>query len=145
MVAIANDFFENGNIREANKLFATLARKKGKEDYYIRQVQTDRILAEDYDEILRFRNDRAPVRKNGKWGYIDSSGKEIIECKYKEVREFNTKAAPVCLVERKWGLIDLQGREIRPLIYYGIQSVGKDQWVLIQMIDGKRMSENLNL
>lgn len=142
MVAMANDFFENGNIREANELFATLARKKSKEDYYTRKVQTDRILAEDYDEILRFRNDRAPVRKNGKWGFIDSNGREVIKCIYTRVEEFNNKTSVVCKSADECGIIDLKGAEKTPFIYSGIQSGGADRWVLIRIEDGKRITIN---
>lgn len=142
MVAMANDFFENGNIRKANELFATLARKKGKEDYYARQFLTDRILAENFDEILRFRNNRAPVRKNDKWGFIDSSGREVIKCMYTRVEEFNDKTSVVCKSANECGIIDLKGAEKTPFIYSGIQSGGADRWVLIRTEDGKRIRDN---
>ncbi len=41
---------------------------------------------------------------NGKYGFADTSGKEVIPCIYDDARNFNESLAPVCKDE-KWGFI----------------------------------------
>lgn len=48
-----------------------------------------------YDDIEFFRDGMAVVRKNGKYGYIDKNGKEVIECKYDFAEHFREELALV--------------------------------------------------
>jgi hypothetical protein len=52
--------------------------------------------------------------KNGKYGYLDMSGEEIIPLIYNDALTFSGGAAAVCLNE-KWGLIDPAGNEVLPI------------------------------
>ena len=56
---------------------------------------------------------------NGKWGFIDETGREICPCKYDWVYDFCEGLAKVKL-NGKWGFIDTSGREICPIKYDGI-------------------------
>ena len=58
----------------------------------------------------------AAVELNGKWGYIDKSGKEIIPLKYSFAAPFSEGLATVRL-NGKWGYIDKTGKEVIPLKY----------------------------
>ena len=40
-------------------------------------------MGKKYDSIGYFYNGFAHVELNGKWGIIDETGKEVVECKYK--------------------------------------------------------------
>lgn len=55
------------------------------------------------------------VKKGGKYGYTDSTGKEIIPCQYKEASGFcqydNKKA--IVRMGKKWYYIDPNGNEIK--------------------------------
>ena len=52
------------------------------------------------------------VELNGKYGLVDETGKEIVECKYDSIsRRFSEGLADVCL-NGKWGFIDKTGKEI---------------------------------
>ena len=57
------------------------------------------------------------VQLNGKYGFIDKTGREIIPCKYDYARHFYEGLACVQL-NRKYGFIDKTGREIIPCKYY---------------------------
>ena len=80
-----------------------------------------------------FYNDgMAMVRKNGKYGFIDKEGKEIISCKYDEAIGFNEGLA-VVKKDGKYGFLDKKGKEVIPFIYSsanafsnGLSAVGKD-------------------
>lgn len=58
----------------------------------------------------------AVVEKNGKMGYIDKTGKIVIEPKYDAAYPFIDGRAAV-QIEFKAGFIDRTGRETIPMIY----------------------------
>lgn len=54
--------------------------------------------------------------ENGKWGYKNSSGNEIVQPIYEDVEEFSEGLGGV-RKDNKWGFIDLMGKIIIPLKY----------------------------
>jgi WG containing repeat len=50
-----------------------------------------------------------PVHRNGKWGYIDRSGRVVIELRFDRAERFSEGLAPVVL-DGKHGYVDLAGR-----------------------------------
>ena len=69
-----------------------------------------------------FREGLAPVElfglyDNGKWGFIDKEGKEVIPIKYDWVENFSEGLAPVKLLNGKWGYIDKEGKVVIPIKY----------------------------
>ena len=70
-----------------------------------------------YDDIDRiFPDGLASVRLNGKWGFVDTTGSEVIPCKYDYTYGFSNGLAKVEL-DGKWGYIDKTGRVVIPLKY----------------------------
>jgi len=65
---------------------------------------------------MGFSNELIDVERNGKWGFIDKRGIEIIPCIYDDVYPFSEGLAGVC-VNEKWGFIDTNGNEIILLVY----------------------------
>ena len=45
----------------------------------------------EFDYAGNFNEGFAPVQKDGKWGYINTKGEQIVECKFDDVGYF-TKA-----------------------------------------------------
>ena len=72
-----------------------------------------------YESIWDFNGGFALVRLNGKWGFIDTTGKEVIPLKYDWAYDFFEGLAQVKL-NGKWGFIDKTGREICPCKYDGV-------------------------
>ena len=58
------------------------------------------------------------VCKDGKWGFVDLDGKEIIAPKYKEAKSFSNGLAAVSDGE-KWGFIDPSGNLVIDYLFYG--------------------------
>ena len=56
------------------------------------------------------------VEKNGKRGYIDKTGREVIPCKYADAWDFQEGLALV-VKNGKRVYIDKTGREVAPFIY----------------------------
>lgn len=53
-------------------------------------TQGNVVLETDYDEIGMFKDGLAICIRNGKWGIIDRSGKEIVKSKYQFITEFDS-------------------------------------------------------
>lgn len=91
--------------------------------------------------------DVAAVQKDGKWGYIDKSGREVVPCKYDYIGNFVDGVASVKL-NRKSGFVDIFGKEIIPCKYdfidrfYDVDvfdsSVGKHVAIIAKVRVGKR-------
>ena len=81
------------------------------------QARCDEILLRAYDEIggISFFSDEeiVPVWKNGKWGYIDSTGKLVTPCEWDDAGYFYEGFACV-KEEEKWGYIDTTGKLVIP-------------------------------
>jgi hypothetical protein len=81
------------------------------------QKQLARVrYSKKYDVVWSFSEGLACVQLNGKWGYIDKTGKEVIPLKYDNVFPFSEGLARVELNGR-WGYIDRTGKKITPLKY----------------------------
>ena len=69
--------------------------------------EDDIILKLDCEGISDFAEGMALIIRNGKCGYIDASGNEVISCVYEKARLFNNGVAPV--KKSKWYFIDKLG------------------------------------
>jgi hypothetical protein len=61
-----------------------------------------------FDEVYSFSGDFAVVKLGSKWGFIDKSGKYLVEPKFDYVNNFSEGFACVKL-GGKWGIIDKSG------------------------------------
>ena len=94
-------------------------------------------LDANYTEILGFSEGMAAVNKDGKWGFIDTSGNEVVACIYDRVLNFSEGLASVTvgtvLTGMKCGYINKTGETIIPFDYLlaysfndGLAAVTKD-------------------
>lgn len=74
-----------------------------------------------YFETLHFSEGFLVASLNGKYGYLNTEGKWIIEPKYEDAQPFSEGLAAVCL-NGKYGYINYSGKEIVPCIYERAQS-----------------------
>ena len=84
-----------------------------KKDYYTWLFidKGDNIILElDCEGVSDFAEGLALVMRNGKCGYIDISGNEVIPCVYEKARLFNNGVAPV--KNDKWVFIDKLGNVV---------------------------------
>ena len=72
----------------------------------IRKTDKTVIVPPKYKFIGDFKEGRAMVEIDGKYGFIDHNGKEVIECKYDYVGSFEEGIAG------KYGFIDHNGKEV---------------------------------
>ena len=64
-----------------------------------------------YEEVSSFQQGVARVKRDGKWGLIDKSGREVVAPQYQEIEAFQDSVAMVKR-EGKWGFMEQGGREI---------------------------------
>lgn len=76
------------------------------------------VIKYKYDDAGDFSTGLAPVKINGKWGYIDRAGKDVIASMYDSAGVFIRDAglAKVGLAGH-YGLVDKTGKEIVPVKY----------------------------
>lgn len=74
------------------------------------------VVSPKYDDANQYSEGMAAVKLNGKWGYIDVTGKEVIAFKYDIAASFYDGMAKVKL-NGKCGYIDKSGKDVIPLQY----------------------------
>lgn len=76
------------------------------EKYQLINKKGKKISKKEFDDAKAFSsNGYAPVCKDGKWGYINSDGKLVIDYTYDDAKSFSNGYAAVCK-DGKWGYID---------------------------------------
>lgn len=79
----------------------------------------------DYDFIMPFSNGLALVKKNNKYGCIDSKGNNVIECQYDHIYKFSEDLILV-IKGGKYGYVDRFGKEIIPCVYEDAEEFRED-------------------
>ena len=64
-----------------------------------------------YDTVLPYSENRAAVKKDGRWGFIDRNGRETVALQYQDARTYSEGRAAVRR-GGKWGYLDANGREV---------------------------------
>ena len=57
------------------------------------------------------------MRLNGKYGYIDANGNEMVKPMYEDATSFHCNKLAAVVLNGKVGFIDETGKEIIPFIY----------------------------
>jgi hypothetical protein len=70
-----------------------------------------------YDDAYSFSNGMAPVAKQEKYGYIDTTGSLVIPLNFNNARSFSEGLAPASNQKGFWGYIDLKGNWIIKPVY----------------------------
>lgn len=70
------------------------------------------------------------VAKEGPWGYIDATGREVLPAIYSGADEFFGGLAPVAKDDR-WGLINTRGEEVVAPQYDYLWPLGTDRWAAL--------------
>lgn len=73
-----------------------------------------------YEDIDYFRDDRAKIVSNGKYGFVNRAGDEIIPPIYEKALNFSNGYAEIKCNE-KWGVIDTYGKEVIKAEYEDIE------------------------
>lgn len=94
-----------------------------------------------YDRIRPYSEGMAAVEKNGRWGFIDQKGREIVRLQYQDVLPYGESRAAV-KKGNQWGFIDKRGKETVKPQYDTVWSY-KDGRATVEK-DGKRHALDIN-
>jgi hypothetical protein len=80
------------------------------------------IIKPRFEEGNAFLNGYATVRIGNRWGMIDSTGREIVPLKYRELDYFAEGLAGASLDGKKFGYINTAGAVVIPFTFDGVSS-----------------------
>lgn len=113
------------NYEKYSEIYALYKKYKNKElyDEGLEEIYSDiewlYELGNQYGEVDTFANGLCAITMgedgDGTWGYINSTGKKIIDCKYKYAGPFINDIAPVETVNNIWYFIDMEGNKKKVL------------------------------
>ena len=84
------------------------------------------LFNKQFEEVSKFSEGLAPIKQNGKWGYINTKGEVVIPCIYDAAWPFSEGLATVKkgrwpigqrLPNGKYGFINTKGEVVIPCIY----------------------------
>lgn len=96
-------------------LYADYAIVEKNEKYFL-CIFGNSVKADAYDDVKPFSEDKAAVKKDGHWGFVDKEGKIVIPIRLDDCNSFFSGLAPVC-VKGKWGYMTHSGKLEIPLRY----------------------------
>jgi len=99
--------YEEVSIDERN-ILCNQDRFFGKQNgkFYLYNKEGNKVTNDSYDSVCSFNSSGyAAVCNNGKWGFIDTNGKIVIDYKYENAKSFNNGYAPICK-DGLWGYMD---------------------------------------
>ena len=83
-------------------------------------LRCETVITPQYEEAEPFSEGLAAVKKDGKWGYIDTTGKYVIKPKYEEASDFFDNGLACIQINGKWGFIDKTGEFVTPPQFSGV-------------------------
>jgi hypothetical protein len=99
--------------------------KKGKQ---IGNFECDDIDVVTDDGLIAF-------KKDGKWGFVNTSGKVVIDAAFDSAKSFSNGLAGVCSGE-KWGFIDESGTVVIDYQFYGVDYFNSKRYCLVKGTPG---------
>lgn len=103
--------------------------KSQKGDWFFLNENEERLNEQPFDSLIPFYREQAFVQRKGKWGVIDTSGKEIIPIQHQSVQFVNNYSRQFYLVgdknaqnrEWRWGVVNLKGDQVLPIAFQHVE------------------------
>ena len=101
----------------------TWIKRKGENFYRLINMKGEEIPTKKYEKVKNFYGDEnqlSAVYENGKMGFVNKAGEEVIPCKYTGSSMFTEGLASVCLADSRvnaYGFINKKGEEVIPLAF----------------------------
>lgn len=105
-------------------------------NYYLMNVQGKKVGQGIWEDAIPFMSDEpTAVKKNGKWGFIDTTGKVAVKPQYEEARPFYNGLAAV-KVNGKWGYIDSKNYKlVIPAEFEEAREMGAHGFAFVKLDD----------
>ncbi len=107
--------------------YKTKALNSKNEEIFTQYEQIEPIANKDQKDHMWYEDSMIKVKKDGKYGIIDLTGKELTTCQYDEIVAIDgLKDVVKVTKEEKVGVVDKEGKEIVAIQYTDITNLGKD-------------------
>ena len=94
------------------------------------------VVNPTYDDIRWASGDLIPVLSNGKWGYLSTTGQQVIAPGFDKASDFLTEAGVAAVSQNgQWGLIDKNGQYISSDRYKRIFTIYDDKYAVVLTSD----------
>ena len=128
------------DINYDNNTYKTKALNSKNEEIFTDYEQVEAIQNIDKNNNLWYEANVLKVEKNGKYGIIDLSGKELLPCEYDSISALEgVKNSLKISKEGKFGIANTEGKVIVTVEYSDIQGMGTDnkEGFIVKSNDGK--------
>jgi hypothetical protein len=102
-------------LAESEGLFHYFSRKSHKYGYL--NLEGKYAIQPQFDAATPFKNGYAAVQKNGKWGFINTSGVPITGFDFDSLGDFSSEGLAPVVIKEMGGFINTKGEVAIPLIY----------------------------
>jgi hypothetical protein len=106
----------------AQKLEPALIQTMGGEKIGYKNPAGQVVIKPRFEEANVFLNGYATVSIGGRWGIIDSTGREVLPLKYRELDYFAEGLAGASLDGKKFGFVNTAGAVVIPFTFDGVGS-----------------------
>lgn len=120
--------------------YRTKALNSKNEELFTQYEQIEAIPNKDTNNNIWYEKNVLKVKKDGKYGIIDLTGKELAECQYDEIVTIEgIKNILKVTKDGKVGVLDSEGKELLGVKYTDVTSLGKDnkEGFIVKGDDGK--------
>ncbi len=101
-------------------------------DKYTLYNNAGEAVAQGFEDAKLFvSKEPAAVKQNGKWGFVDTNGKIVVEPKYEEANSFNAGYAPF-RQGKKWGAVNIDGDVLIDPTFDSMRSFSSDGYSLVE-------------
>jgi hypothetical protein len=84
--------------------------------FFIDTSRNEAINARKYSRVANFSGGFAAVQHNGKWGFINTKGELVTQCKYNDANYFKNGVTWVLNANNEMGIVNMQGEPITPFM-----------------------------
>ena len=120
-------FLVTYDINEEDGTYKTKVLNKKNEEIYTQYDKVEAIENYDKNQNVWYEENVLKVQKNNKYGLIDSAGKQILDCKYEEIKPIiGIKNSLIVKQNERLGLVTDTGNTIISTQYTNIEALGED-------------------
>ncbi|MDD2949700.1 MAG: WG repeat-containing protein [Sulfuricurvum sp.] len=100
------------------------------------EVRCNKVYSEfsAIEELYPYNEGLAAFKIRDQWGFVDTSGKIVVEPTYDDVRDFSSGLAAV-IIDEKYGFIDKSGSLVIPMQYTSVESFSEG--LAVVEVEGK--------
>ena len=131
---IGKDYICDHSCRDFDLDIPTMVSPKHKE---LTSINGILVRKEDYKDIESFGGGFFKLKRDGKWGILDSKLQPITDFQYDKIEDFDKNDLCKVMIENSWGLVNQKGEEQVPVKYEYIKIMDCSDEFYVAELNGK--------